>query len=159
RCTPRWSNSRATTAPRVRRRPRRCVRLMPGRVLRPTDPAPRFEGTDAALARLDAQLVQLRVTPENVAVRRQLRLDRMVALRDRVRMQEAAEEGEALRADEPLPSYAETAFADALLYLRRPEEARDAYNRVLARSPNDIQALYGVFYASTELEDFTTAYA
>ena len=38
------------------------------------------------------------------ALRRRLRLDRMVALRDRVRMQEAVEEGEALSADGPLPA-------------------------------------------------------
>ena len=92
-------------------------------------------------------------------MRRHLRLDRLVALRDRVRMKEAVEEGEALSADGPLPQYAEEAYADALLYLRRPEEAREAYERVLAPSPKDVKARYGKFYASVELEDFTTAYA
>ena len=43
--------------------------------------------------------------------------------------------------------------------MRRPEEARDAYNRVLAQSPKDVQARYGVFFAYVELEDFTAAYA
>ena len=83
----------------------------------------------------------------------------MVALRDRVRMPEAAAEGEALSADGPLPPYAEQAYADALLYLRRPREARAAYERVLAVTPKDIAARYGLFYAATELEDYTTAYA
>jgi biofilm PGA synthesis protein PgaA len=129
-----------------------------GKDLRPTDPAHRFDGTDAALARLDALLAALPPPPAEAATRRQLRLDRMVALRDRVRMQEVVAEGEALRAEDPLPQYAEEAYADALLYLRRPEDARDAYYRVLATSPKDVNARYGLFYASVEAEDFTTAY-
>ena len=47
----------------------------------------------------------------------------------RVNLMEAAAEGEALSADGPLPPYAEQAYADALLYLRRPREARAAYER------------------------------
>jgi biofilm PGA synthesis protein PgaA len=126
---------------------------------RPSDPAHRFDGTDAAIARLD-QL--LSASPADA---RRLRLDRVVALRDRTRMREAVEEGAALRADAQLPPYAEEAYADALLYLRRPKEARAAYRRVLAAGPNDVgpdlrtNARYGLFYASTELEDFKTAYA
>ena len=131
-----------------------------GAQVRPTaDPEHRFDGTDAALARLDALLAALPPPPADAALRRRLRLDRMVALRDRVRMQEAADEAKALSADGPLPQYAEQAYADALLYLRRPEEARDAYARVLAQNPKDVSARYGQFYAAVELEDFTTAYA
>ena len=124
--------------------------------IRSPDSARRFEGTDAAIARLDALLA---LPSTDAALRRRLRLDRMVALRDRVRMQDAAGEGDALRADAVLPSYAEEAYADALLYLRRREEARDAYDRVLAQDPRNIRARYGQFYAAVELEDFTTAYA
>ncbi|MGB6348941.1 MAG: poly-beta-1,6 N-acetyl-D-glucosamine export porin PgaA, partial [Pseudolabrys sp.] len=64
-----------------------------------------------------------------------------------------------------LPPYAEEAYADALLYLRRPEEASAAYRRVLAGNPKDVPAetrilaRYGVFYAAVELEDFDTVYA
>lgn len=128
-----------------------------GEEIKPADPARRFEGTDAALARLDGLLVSL--PPDQKALRRQVRLDRVVALRDRVRMQEAADEAEALRAEGPLPAYVEQAYGDALLHLRRPEEAREAFARVLAQSPKDIRARYGQFYAAVELEDFTTAYA
>ena len=128
-----------------------------GEQVRSPEPSRRFEGTDAALTRLDALLANL--PADDKALRRRLRLDRLVALRDRVRMKEAMEEGDALRADGPLPAYAEQAYGDALLYMRRPEEARDAYNRVLAQSPKDVQARYGVFFAYVELEDFTAAYA
>ena len=132
---------------------------------RGSDPARRFDGTDAAIARLDKLLAALPPPPAEAAARRRLRLDRLVALRDRIRMEEVAKEGRALRSDRPLPSYAEEAYADALLYLRRPEEASAAYRRVLAGSPKDVpadtrtQARYGLFYAAVELEDFDTAYA
>ncbi len=121
------------------------------------DPARRFEGTDAALARLDALLASTPVA--EVDLRRRLRLDRMVALADRLRMAEAASEGDELRRDSPLPLYAEQAYGDALLYLRRRQEARNAYDRILASEPHNIQARYGQFFVSVELEDFPTAYA
>ena len=88
---------------------------------RSSDTARRFDGTDAALARLDALLASLPPECETALRRTRLRwLDRLVALRDRVRMQEAADEGKALAADGPLPPYAEQAYADALLHPRRP---------------------------------------
>ena len=132
---------------------------------RPSDPAQRFDATDAAIARLDGLLAALSPPPAEAAARRRLRLDRLVALRDRVRMEEAATEGRALQSGGPLPPFAEEAYADALLYLRRPEEASAAYRRVLAGSQKDvpaemrIMARYGLYYASVELEDFETAYA
>ena len=128
-----------------------------GEQTRPSDPAQRFVGTDAALARLDALLAA--TPPEDTALRRKLRLDRMVALRDRMRMAEVVAEGDALKAEGRLPAFADQAYADALLYSRRPEEAREAYDRVLAESPNDVQARYGAFFANVELEDFARAYA
>ena len=130
-----------------------------GAKVRSPDPAHRFDGTDAALERLDALLAALPPLPAEAATRRQLRLDRLVALRDRVHMKEAAEEGAALRADAPLPQYAEEAYADALLYLRQPEDALEAYKRVLSASPKSVEARYGQFYSAVELEDFTVAYA
>jgi biofilm PGA synthesis protein PgaA len=120
-------------------------------------------GTDAAIARLDRLLAAS--PPPPAAARRRLRLDRLVALRDRVRMEEAVQEGRALRSDGPLPPYADEAYADALLYLRQPEEAQAAYRRILAANPKDvagdtrIKARYGLFYSAVELEDFDTAYA
>lgn len=128
-----------------------------GGAIRLPEPARRFDGTDAALVRLEGLLSTL--PPGEEVLRRRLRLDRVVALRDRVRMQEAQEEAALLRADAMLPSYAEEAYADALLYLKRPGEARESYERVLAQSPRNIQARFGKFFASVELEDFATAYA
>ena len=128
-----------------------------GQEIRPPEPARRFEGTDAALARIDALLAAL--PADDKALRRRLHITRMVALRDRQRMREAVEEGDALRADGPLPAYAEQAYGDALLNVRRPEDARDAFARILAQSPKDVAARYGTFYAAVDLDDFRTAYA
>jgi biofilm PGA synthesis protein PgaA len=121
------------------------------------DPARRFDGTDAALARLDALLAS--TPPEDRDLRRQLRLDRLVALAERVRMAEAAQEGDELRRDGPLPIYAEQAYGEALLYMRRRQEARAAYDHILESEPHNIQARYGQFFAAVELEDFPAAYA
>jgi biofilm PGA synthesis protein PgaA len=125
--------------------------------VRDPDPARRFEGTDAALARLDALLAS--TPPEDRDLRRQLRLDRMVALAERVRMAEAAQEGDELRRDAPLPLYAEQAYGDALLYMRRRQEARAAYEHILESEPHNIPARYGQYFVAVELEDFSTAYA
>lgn len=128
-----------------------------GKLVRDPDPARRFDGTDAALARLEALLAS---TPSGEPrLKRQLRLDRMVALADRTRMEEAAREGDSLKADSPLPLYAEQAYGAALLYLRRREEARAAFDHILASEPHNVPARYGQFYAAVELEDFPTAYA
>jgi biofilm PGA synthesis protein PgaA len=127
-----------------------------GQQVESDDPAHRFDDTDAALARYDTLLAAV---PEDAPERRQLRLDRLVALHDRVRMSEVKAEGDTLRADGRLPAYVEVAYGDALLYLRLPEQARDAYNRVLAANPKDAAARYGLFYAALDLEDFATAYA
>jgi biofilm PGA synthesis protein PgaA len=43
--------------------------------------------------------------------------------------------------------------------MRRRHDARDAFQRILAREPNNIPARYGLFFVSVELEDFTTAFA
>ena len=81
---------------------------------RPSDPAQRFDATDAAIARLDGLLAALSPPPAEAAARRRLRLDRLVALRDRVRMQEVVKKGRALRSGGPLPPYAEEAHARCL---------------------------------------------
>ncbi len=124
-----------------------------GEDVRPRDPARRFEGTDRAIARLDT-LLRTTTDPD---IRRRLQDDRIVALRDRFRMDEVVQEVEAMKGERP--TYIEEAYADALLYLHRPQEALAAYNRVLTREPRNVQARYGEFYSAVESEDFAVAYA
>jgi biofilm PGA synthesis protein PgaA len=127
-----------------------------GGEIHPGDPARRYDGTDAALTELDRLIAAASSDP---ALRRRLRLDRMVALRDRKRMAEVVREATALRGEgQTLPPYAEQALADALLTLRRPEEAAQSYATVIAADPTNLDARYGLFYAQVEVEDFDAAY-
>ncbi len=81
----------------------------------------RFTGTDTALAANAALPGDIRSNPN-------AHFDRLVALRDRVRMQEAVQLFESLRAaGAVIPPYARIAAADAYLYLQQPEKARDLY--------------------------------
>lgn len=126
-----------------------------GEDVKPRDPARRFERTDEAIARLDA-LLQTTTDPD---IRRRLRDDRIVALRDRFRMEEVVREVETMKSAGELPTYIEEAYADALLYLHRPKEALAGYSNVLVREPRNVQARYGQFYSAVESEDFSVAYA
>lgn len=134
-----------------------AARVRWGAEVRPEAVARRFEGTDRAIADLDALLAKLKADPATDAgLVRRIRLDRMVALRDRVRMREVIAEAEALAS---LPAYADQAYADALLYERKPEAALAAYDRVLAADPGNIQALYGRVFALVEQESLAEAFA
>ena len=125
----------------------------------PPSEAERFAATDKALAFLDENLAALDpAAPTDAPLIRQGRLDRLVALRDRVRMAEAAAEYESLVADGvEIPPFARQAAADAYLYLRQPEQARDLYLRVLETEPGNFTARHALFYAYIELEDFDAA--
>ncbi|MDY0184638.1 MAG: poly-beta-1,6 N-acetyl-D-glucosamine export porin PgaA [Desulfuromonadaceae bacterium] len=127
--------------------------------LEPPSKSERFAATDRALTFIDENIAIL--NPENPAdaeLIKQARFDRLVALRDRVRMQEAMEEYQELVADRvAMPPYALQAAADAFLYLRQPENARDLYLRVIDAQHGNFFAQIGLFYAYIELEDFDQA--
>jgi biofilm PGA synthesis protein PgaA len=118
------------------------------------DPAHRFDRTDAALARLESLLATARAaSPQDDGLIRRLRLDRVVALRDRERWIDVVDEVSSLRTEGmPLPAYVREAEADALLALRRPAEARTAYEDVLAADPRSRSARVGLFFALLEDE-------
>jgi biofilm PGA synthesis protein PgaA len=128
--------------------------------IRPRDPARRFDDTNAALARIDQLIAEAKATQDvSPDVLSHLRFDRLVALRDRVRMTEVISDSDVLINEGiMLPPYAARARADAFLYLQRPEEAAAAYQHVIAGNPDDRDARYGLFYAQVESEDFNAAY-
>jgi biofilm PGA synthesis protein PgaA len=131
-----------------------------GHDVTPRDPRHRFEGTDKALARLDQLLAQARSSrkPDHGLIIR-LRRDRVLALRNREQWTEAAREAEALRTDgDTIPPYVREAEADALLALRRPDEARRGYEEVLRADPTVREAQIGRFFALVEEEDFSAAF-
>ena len=125
------------------------------------DPAHRFDRTDAALARLESLLTSARTaSPQDDGLVRRLRLDRVVALRDRERWTDVVDEVSALRTEGvPVPAYVRQAEADALLALRRPAEARTAYEDVLAGDPRSRSARVGLFFALLEDEQVSAALA
>jgi biofilm PGA synthesis protein PgaA len=122
------------------------------------DKRSRFSTTDMALA--ESANLRGRVGVKPVA-----QLDRLIALRDRVRMREAADLYESLTtAKAPIPSYAKAAAADAYLYLEQPEKARDLYREALKTASAGDQAEIpdweiGLMYAYNEAEQHGEAQA
>ncbi|MCQ4163630.1 poly-beta-1,6 N-acetyl-D-glucosamine export porin PgaA [Tahibacter harae] len=109
-----------------------------------------------ALARAEANLVTL--SADAVEQRRRARLDRVLALRQLERMQETVVAAEALLHEGvELPSYVQVAYADALLYLRRPRAAITQYQAALAAQPRQTDVELSLMYAQLEAEDFAAA--
>ncbi len=131
-----------------------------GRTLQGADPATRYVATDKALALLDSLIAEARAAqPVDTALVRRLRIDRVVALRNRNRMSEVIAEVESLFPTEPPPTYVTEALADALLYERRPEEAVTAYEVVVKAEPHNLNAQYGRVFALVEAERLDDAVA
>jgi biofilm PGA synthesis protein PgaA len=118
----------------------------------------RFSATDTALAE------SARMT-DRFGTRPASQLDRLVALRDRVRMRDAVALYESLAEQKlEIPSYAKAAAADAYLYLEQPEKARDLYREALnAASAGDKAEIpdwqIGLMYAYNEAEQHDNAQA
>lgn len=122
-------------------------------------PQQRFVETDRALSMLDTNLkTALAEQPAAEAFALRTRIDRLVALRDRVMMSQAAAEYHSLQIDQALlPAYALQAAADALLYLEQPQKAAELYRQVLEVEPANFEAARGLFFAYVEEEDFDRA--
>ncbi|MEJ8815896.1 poly-beta-1,6 N-acetyl-D-glucosamine export porin PgaA [Variovorax ureilyticus] len=136
----------------------------------PPDPRRRFDDIDPALARLDALLAEARAAdPPDAGLLIRLQRDRAVALRRRERWQDALDQVGQLRvAGDGPPVFVLEAEADSLLALRRPQDARRAYEEALQRlSPAERDdedgpwrsLMAGRAYAEEESEDFDAAFA
>lgn len=113
----------------------------------------RYRSTDEALVMLD----MLEVEMSDPRPAQELRVR---ALRDRVRMREAVDLYRQLESSGTAMSpETRAAAADALLYLREPEQARDLYLAVLEEKPDFHDARIGLYYAYLESEDFDRAKA
>ena len=120
----------------------------------------RFAATDAALAQNEQLLKEAAgsANPENA--KRRLQFDRIVLLRNRVRMREAADLFESLmRGAVDVPPYAKAAVADAYLYLREPEMARDLFLQAQSGGEGDFGAQVGLYYAYSDSEQYEPAIA
>ncbi len=124
------------------------------------DESRRYDETDKAIALLEENLLLLdRLEVPNPQVwRARARFDLMVALRDRKRMQEVVDLHRVLRQEGvEIPAYANIATADALLYLERPEPARDLYLRALEQIPGSVNARRSLVFAYLEAEQLDLA--
>jgi biofilm PGA synthesis protein PgaA len=122
----------------------------------------RFAGTDVALTANASDLSN----PDATRVYRDMATaDRLVALRNRVAMRDVIElYSKALSDQVKLPSYATSAAADAYLYEREPERARDLYLQALQQYKKDtggsnIEWQFSLVYAYIECEQWADATA
>jgi biofilm PGA synthesis protein PgaA len=118
-----------------------------------------FAATDAALAQ-NEQLLKDAAASGSPAGAKQHRLqfDRIVLLRNRVRMQEAVDLYENLIRDGvDVAPHAQAAAADAYLYLRQPEKARDLFLQAQSKGESEFSAQIGLFYAYSDAEQHKAA--
>ena len=113
----------------------------------------RFKKIDAALAQ-NEQLVQKAQGGE----RQRLRCDRVVLLRDRYLMKDAVTLYRNVSSEyAETPAYTKVAAADAYLYLREPEKARDLYKAAIAQGDDSAGTALGLFYAYNDGEQHKEA--
>jgi tetratricopeptide (TPR) repeat protein len=112
----------------------------------------KWEENDAALQILEQQLLD---NPENFRAR----CDYVVALRNKFHMQEILKQYEIIKqAGRPAPYWVTESVADALLYLKQPQEAVRFYQLRLEQNPGvPFNAYMGLYSAYTELRAWDEA--
>jgi biofilm PGA synthesis protein PgaA len=125
----------------------------------PVSEARRFVAADRAIEALDALIARFSADGEGAGdALLRARSDRLIALFDRGRMNDAVQDYAALiNAGFAVPTYALPSVASAYLALRQPETARDLYRRALAVDPNNVETQLGLFHALVETEEFDEA--
>jgi biofilm PGA synthesis protein PgaA len=122
-------------------------------------PVKRFEETDMALDLLEQNTA--RITDDKTIPRRFLYrsyYDRLIALRDRVEMEETVKLYETLLdTDLDIPDYGKIQAADAYLYLSRPQKAREIYEDIFKRNPDHFNTGLSLFYGYLETERYAEA--
>jgi biofilm PGA synthesis protein PgaA len=124
----------------------------------------RFQASDKALAEsVDLHASHLLANTVDTPSGQRAEFDRIVGLRDRALMSEAItvyRDLEERRVE--VPAYALAAVADAYLYQREPERARDLYLQALKLSKNDRdypnrEWQFQLFYAYVDANEFDAA--
>jgi biofilm PGA synthesis protein PgaA len=126
----------------------------------PLEGKQRFDETDTAIKAVDDNIasVKTRQLQEPEIWDARARIDRMVALRHRIRMPDVIKEYDTLQQRKvAIPAYGRSAVADAYLYLEQPEKARDLYLSIIKENPSDFNARSSLVYAYLEAEQFDDA--
>ncbi|HEU0118295.1 MAG TPA: poly-beta-1,6 N-acetyl-D-glucosamine export porin PgaA [Alphaproteobacteria bacterium] len=126
-----------------------------------TGESDRFNTTDRAIKMgndLIAQWSKEGPDAKNDIIR--VRLDQLIALRNRFRMQEVITNyNDLVNQGVTVPPYVLSSVADAYLYLHEPEKARDLYLQVLQSDPKNFDVRRQLFYAYAECDDYKNAFA
>ncbi len=114
----------------------------------------RFDETDRAIAQLKKNIADAK-NLKDPKWQHSARFDLIIALRDRVFMQQVVTEAESLIAEKiELPIHVLIALGDAYLYLEQPEKAKLAYLKALKQSPKSFPLRLSLFYAYLEAENY-----
>jgi len=130
--------------------------------LEPASEATRYAETDKALAILDDNIATWTAKDDASYYPdiMRARFDRLIALRDRSRMQEVVDSyNQLVQEGVDVPGYALVPVGEAYLYLRQPEIARDIFLKVLETDPNNFEARHLLTYAYLESEQYDEAFA
>jgi biofilm PGA synthesis protein PgaA len=135
-------------------------RIRSARGVRPPTEAERFAEMDRILAELDRQIAEWSSDPSASDAVLNARYDRILALRNRYRMQDAIDEYRRLTAEgHNPPDYVLSAVGDAHLHLRQPETAFALYRKALEEYPQDFDTRLQMFYALADVGEFEAATA
>jgi biofilm PGA synthesis protein PgaA len=119
----------------------------------------RFDDTDRAIKETTQNIAFANAKKLDKNWDKNARFDLIIALRDRVYMQEAVTEGEKLVAENiKLSPEVMIALGDAYLYLEEPELAKQWYFSALKESPKSFPLRLSIFYAHLEAEDHNDAF-
>ncbi|SJM91392.1 poly-beta-1,6 N-acetyl-D-glucosamine export porin PgaA [Crenothrix polyspora] len=126
----------------------------------PFEEKQRFDETDIAIKAVEdniALIKTLKLKEPEVWLRR-ARIDLIIALRYRYRMQDVIKQYDILQQQKiAIPAYGRAPVADAYLYLEEPEKARDIYLSIIKELPQDFSARSALVYAYLETEQFDEA--
>lgn len=123
----------------------------------PYPPPDERRGSEQAVAQINQYVAMV---PAGSAIERKLRYDRLVALADRNRSEEAVLEFESLIGEEPaLPAYVRFSAARAYLHTRQPEKALDLLDGCLEESPGNVDVQIQRIHALGALERHAEAIA
>jgi biofilm PGA synthesis protein PgaA len=119
-----------------------------------------FAGTDRAIDEINGRIAEWQKEGADAHVNVQrARYDRIIALHNRLRFQDVANEFEILSSEgADMPPFTLGAVGDAYLDMHQPEKARDVYLKILAVEPKNNLVRRQLFYAYVDLGEYKNAY-
>lgn len=137
----------------------RAAQLVRWGEITPESEAERYGETDRALQLLRENLERTKQQGETAQrFQNRARFDALIALRNRVEMEETAERYENyVNRGLTIPLYAINQSADAYLYLARPQTAKKLYQEFLEKYPDHFNVSMSLCYALLESENYGAA--